>query len=101
MCKKLLILITKVYPFQHLISKNSYLKWNFLFTIIYLIIFVNNWLSTKDFILITYILVILLSPIYIYQYLKEESSLWDILLCINQLFIILIGLGFIIYFTNN
>ena len=89
MCKTFLTLITKIYPFQHLISRKSYLKWNFILTIVYIMVFINNWITPKNFILSTYVILILSSPIYIYQYLKKEYLVGNIFLCVFQ--VILMG----------
>jgi uncharacterized membrane protein HdeD (DUF308 family) len=90
MCKKILIFISKLYPFNDKISKEKFLKWNFIATIVYGLLFLSNQVASRTMIFIIYVFFLIFSPIGIYQYLKNENFLGNIFLCIGQVFLILL-----------
>lgn len=91
MCDKILFFLANLYPFNKKITRSTFLKLNFLFTIVIVIIFFSN-LNPSFELSIAYITIILWSPVGIYQYLSEENPLYGIgntFVCIAELFIIL------------
>jgi len=74
MCKDILIFLSNLYPFNKKITRASFLKYNFIFTILFGILFFSNIdysLKVSAFSLFY----ILASPIMIYQWLSDENPL--------------------------
>ena len=93
MCNKILSLLAKLYPFNSKISRSVFLKLNFLFTIALAMVFFNDSIDIKYKILFMPIVLLLVSPIGIYQYLSDENPIQygvisSFLICTGEFFLL-------------
>ena len=89
-CYKILHFIANLYPFE--IDTKTFKRWNWIFTILYVIVFFNKLLSPK-IVTVSFVLIgILVTPIYIDIHLKSRTttaSFANKLLCIFLPYMIL------------
>lgn len=94
MCNKILLFIANLYPFNKKITRSTFLKLNFIFTIVIIVIFSSN-LDSSSKLGIVYTMIALWSPVGIYQYMSEENPLYGVgntFVCVTELLLLFAGL---------